>query len=364
VAGRRALWPLLAYGVLGAIARGGEARLPRPRRRVAHPAAPQGGRSSSIRQDKCAGEAPARDRGRGRHAAAPWDIPWRGWKDIFWRTYAKINDNRLMSVAAGVVFYGLLALFPAIAVFVSLYGLFANASTIDAQVTAMSGVLPGGAVEILHQELSRLAASKGANGAGFILGLMFGLWSANSGTKAIIDALNVAYDEKEERSFIRLNLVSLLYTIVAIVGLMLAVGAVVVAPIVLNTMGLGGVAGTLIAIARWPVLIVFVIVVLAAAYCYLPCRREPRWEWLTVGSLFAAIMWFAASLLFSWYIANFGAYNVTYGSLGAAVGMMMWMWISMFVILVGAQLNAEIEHQTGRDSALEPDKPLGKREAV
>lgn len=335
---RRALWPLVAYGVLGVIALARSADTPGQRR-----AAPE--KKGVVGRPSAATRIRALERARIPLAGAPWDIPWSGWKDILRRTYDEINENRLMSVAAGVVFYCLLALFPAIAVLVALYGIFADASTIDAQVSAMSGVLPGGAVDVLHEELRRLAAIKGTNGAGFAFGLLFGLWSANSGTKAIIDALNVAYDEKERRSFIRLNLVSLLYTVVAIACMMLLIGAVVVTPIVLGTVGLGGLSGTLVAVARWPAVIAIVIVGVAAAYRYFPCRREPRWQWLTVGSLFAAVMWFVASLLFSWYITHFGAYNVTYGSLGAAVAMMMWMWISTLVILVGAQLNAEVERE-------------------
>ena len=307
-----------------------------------------------------------REHGRGRHATAPWEIPWRGWKDILWRTYGKINDNRLLAVAAGVVFYSLLALFPAISAFVSLFGLFANPSTINSSLSSLNGVLPGGAVQIVHEELMRLTANKGASlSAGFVVSLLFALWSADAGMRSIIDALNVAYDEKEKRSFVRLVLVSLLYTLIAMAGLMLMIGAVVVAPIVLNTLGLGGVAGTLIAIARWPVALILVILGLAAAYHYLPCRREPRWQWISVGSVAAAVAWFVSSFLFSWYIANFGNYNVTYGSLGAAVGMMMWMWISMLVVLIGAQLNAEIEHQTVRDLTTDGrERPLGRRGAV
>ena len=359
---RRQLWPLLAYGALGVVtfARRGGLRPGRQGGKVAGP-----GSATGDLQRSPPTRPASQERGRGRRAAVPWDIPWRGWKDILWRSYAKINDNRLLAVAAGVVFYCLLALFPAIAAFVSLYGLFADPHTINSQVSAMSGILPGGAVDILHEELKRLTANKGANlSIGFVVSLLFALWSANAGMKAIIDALNVAYGETEKRSFIRLNLASLFYTLVAMASLMVAIGAVVVAPIVLQTLGLGGVAGALIAYARWPALLVLVIVMLAAAYRYLPCRREPRWEWLTPGSVVAAVGWFVSSLLFSWYIANFGNYNVTYGSLGAAVGMMMWMWISMVVILVGAQLNAEIEHQTARDSTVEREKPLGQRGAV
>ena len=181
---RRLFWPLLAYGALSVIAFARQGELRRPRR--------EGGALDRARakEDTPAVAENADERGRGRRATTPRAIPWRGWKDILWRTYAKINDNRLMAVAAGVVFYTLLALFPAITAFVSLYGLFADASTIDSHVSIVAGILPGGAVDILHEELARLAANKSANGAGFIIGLLLALWSANAGTKAIIDALN------------------------------------------------------------------------------------------------------------------------------------------------------------------------------
>ncbi|HEY1864975.1 MAG TPA: YihY/virulence factor BrkB family protein, partial [Roseiarcus sp.] len=181
----------------------------------------------------------AKEPGRGRHAAAPTQIPWAGWKDILWRVYASINDNRLLAVAAGVVFYSLLAIFPAIAALVSLYGLIADASTIDSHLSLAAGVLPAGAVDILHEQITRLTAKNDAKlGLGFVTGLAVALWSANAGMKGIIDALNVVYDEKEKRSFVKLNLLSLLFTLVAIVSLMIALAAVVVAPIVLSAIGL------------------------------------------------------------------------------------------------------------------------------
>jgi membrane protein len=335
---RRPFLPLLAYSALAVIAFA--------RGRTKPPARPKRNATAFHSERR---QAPPSERESGRHAPAPWAIPARAWKNILWRTYAKINDNRLLLVAAGVVFYGLLALFPAIAAFVSLYGLFANPSAIDQQVSALSTVLPGGAVNIVHDELRRLAANRGASlSIGFIVGLLVALWSANAGTKAIIDALNVAYGETEKRSFLRLNLISLIYTLIGMAALMLAVGAVVVIPVVLGRIGLGSVAGTLVSILRWPILIALVLLGLAAVYRYLPCRPQPRWRWITAGSLFATVGWIAGSLLFSWYIANFGHYNATYGSLGAAIGMMTWMWISMIVVLVGAQLNAEIEQETGR----------------
>ncbi len=309
--------------------------------------------------------ARAAELGRGRSARAPWQIPAKGWKDILWRSYQGLNDNRLLAVAAGVVFYGLLALFPAMTAIVSLYGLFANPTTINDQLSTASGILPGGALDVVRDEVSRLAGHSGAKlGVGFIVGLAVALWSANAGAKAMIDALNVAYDEKEKRSFVILNLVSLAFTIAGIAAILLAIGAVVVLPVLLSFLGLGNVTDTLLRLARWPILLVLVIGGLAALFRYAPSRREARWQWLTIGSIFAAVAWLVGSALLSWYLADFANYDATYGSLGAGIGMMMWMWMSSVVILFGAQLNAESERQTVEDSTAESDKPLGARGAV
>ena len=307
----------------------------------------------------------AKEQGRGRHAVAPWHIPWAGWKDILWRVYASVNDNRLLAVAAGVVFYSLLAIFPAIAAFVSLYGLIADASTIDAHLSLAAGIFPAGAVDILHEQITRLTAKGDAKlSLGFITGLAVAIWSANAGMKAIIDALNVVYDEKEKRSFVKLNFLSLLFTLIALASLMVALAAIVIAPIIFSAVGLSSLWSLAIAALRWPLLLVLAAMALAAIYRYGPSRAEARWQWLSVGSGAAAIGWLITSALFSWYIAHFGAYNATYGSLGAAVGMMMWMWISAIVILLGGELSAEIEHQTAKDSTVGSEKPLGERGAV
>jgi membrane protein len=307
----------------------------------------------------------AHEPGRGRHAGSPWQIPWKGWKDIFWRTYKQISEDRLLAVAAGVVFYGLLAVFPAVTAFVSLYGLFASTSAISDHLSIAAGILPEGAVDILREQIGRLAAKSDAKlSFGFIFGLAMALWSANAGMKAIMDALNVVYEEKEKRGFLKLNLVSLAFTLAAIGSLLLAVGAVVVLPIVLAHLGLQNVTDALFRLARWPLLLVLVIVGLAVLYRFGPSRREPRWQWLTVGSVFAAAAWLLSSALLSWYLASFANYNATYGSLGAGIGMMMWMWVTSIVILFGAELNSEIEHQTARDSTVGGDKPLGARGAV
>jgi len=302
---------------------------------------------------------------RGRHADAPWQIPLRGWKDILWRAYQQIGEDRLLAVAAGVVFYGLLALFPAVTALVSLYGLFGNASAINDHLASLGGILPGNAIDIIHEQIVRLTAKSGAKlGFGFVIGLVLSLWSANAGMKAIIDALNVVYEEKEKRGFIKLNLVSLAFTLAAIGSALLALGAVVVLPIALNHLGLASITDALFRFARWPLLLVFVILGLAMIYRYGPSRREPRWQWLSVGSVFAAVAWLGGSALLSLYLSEYAHYDVTYGSLGAGIGLMMWMWVSCIVILFGAQLNSEIEHQTAKDSTVEHDEPLGARGAV
>jgi membrane protein len=268
------------------------------------------------------------------------------WGVVLWRVYQKMNDNRLLAVAAGVVFYGLLAVFPAITAFVSLYGLMADPSTIHERLSLATGVLPQGALNILDEQLTRLTSHRtSALSAGFIGGLLVALWSANAGAKAVMDALNVAYGEPEKRSFVRLNLVALAFTLGTIFALMVALCAVVVAPIVLSQLGLSGASETLIALARWPILLGLVVLGLTILYRYGPSLTDPRWTWLFPGNVIAAVSWLILSGLFSWYIGHFGSYDATYGSLGAAIGMMTWMWISMIVVLLGAEVNADIQRQ-------------------
>lgn len=323
------------------------------------------GTTRSSDESRAVQHARACEPGRGRHAEAPWQIPWRGWKDIVWRTYRQIGEDRLLAVAAGVVFYGLLALFPAVTALVSLYGLFAKAATISNHLTMMAGILPGSAVDIIREQVTRLTAKGDAKlGFGFAAGLGIALWSANAGMKAIMDALNVVYEEKEKRGFTKLNLVSLAFTLAGIACMLLAMGAVVALPLFLTRVGLGSLTQTLFQLLRWPALLILVIVGLAFIYRFGPSRREPRWQWISVGSVVAAIGWLASSALLSWYLSNFAHYDATYGSLGAGIGLMMWMWISSIAILLGAQLNSEIEHQTARDSTVGRDKLLGARGAV
>lgn len=304
------------------------------------------------------------DQARGRRAVAPWQIPWKGWKDILIRTYEQINKDRVLAVAAGAVFYELLALFPAITAIVSCYALVAKPSTINDHLATLAGFLPGSALNIIRDQVNHVIAKGDTRlGFAFVVSLLIALWSANGGTKAMIDALNVVYEEEEKRGLIKLNALALAFTFGGIVAALLAIGSVVAVPIILNTLGLGSIVGPLLRLGRWPVLIVSMLLGLAVLYRYGPSRRSPQWHWLSVGSAAATLTWLAGSALLSFYLSNFANYNATYGSLGAAIGLMIWMWMSTIVVLVGAELNAEIEHQTMADSTEGGGKPLGRRGA-
>jgi membrane protein len=303
--------------------------------------------------------------GHGRHARNPFRIPWAGWKDILWRTYQRSNDDRLLATAAGVVFFGLLAVFPAVTALVSSYGLFADPSTIGANLQSLALMLPEGSFQIVQDQIARVL-DKGSVALGwtFLFGLLLAIWSANAGVKAVIDALNVVYEEREKRGFIALNLLSLAFTIGGIVALLLMVSAVVAFPLALDHLGLPPDSRVIVSLARWPLMFVGLLAALGILYRFGPSRRAPRWEWLGIGTLAAVLLWIAGSAALSWYLSNFGNYSATYGSLGAAIGLMMWMWMSAIIVLFGAELNSEIEHQTAADTTDGMPKPLGSRGAT
>lgn len=285
--------------------------------------------------------------GCGRNGTASGSGPLRGWafwKRVLVRVYEEFMEDRLLSLAAGVVFYGLLALFPALTAVVSCYALFSDPATINSHLAILKQVMPTGGYDIMHQQISHIAASTtGDLSLAFFVSLGIALWSANAGLKAIIDALNIVYGVKELRSFIRLNVVSLIMTVCTIVGLLLAMAAVVVVPVVLSYLPLGSFGGAILAWLRWPALILLLMVGLALLYRFGPNRQNPRWQWFSAGNVFAVLGWLAGSSALSWYLSDFANYNATYGSLGAGVGLMMWLWVSAIVVLAGAELNTEIE---------------------
>jgi len=320
-------------------------------------------RAQAGRKGSCAMQD-LRDRGRGRTAAHPLEVPARGWKDILFRVWKNIGKDRVILVAAGVTFYLILALFPAIAALVAL-GLFADPTTITSHLDSIAALVPAGALEVIRDQITRVASQgRTTLGLTFIAGFLVSLWSANAGMKSLFDALNLVYNEPERRSFIWLNIISLMFTVLAIVFVLVASGVMVVIPIVLNFIGLGGATEMVIKIARWPALLIIVTLALALLYRYGPSREKPQWRWITWGSAVAAVSWVVVSILFSWNAENFGSYNRTYGSLGAIIAFMIWIWLSIIVVLIGAELNAETEHQTVHDTTTGRPKPLGARGAT
>ncbi|HEX4893239.1 MAG TPA: YihY/virulence factor BrkB family protein [Hyphomicrobiaceae bacterium] len=309
--------------------------------------------------------SPDRSSERGRQADRPSEIPARGWLDILKRTFERFGKDRLLLISAGVTFYLLLALIPALAAFLSLYGLFFAPEDVTRHINRLAAIMPQGTLELVGREATRIVSQGGGTlSAALITGFLISLWSANAGMKAIIEGLNVAYGETEKRSFLWLNLRSLAMTVGAMVALLVTIAGLAIVPLVLAALAPAPAVSALISIGRWPLLLGLVVLAIAALYRFGPSRDKPRWRWLTWGSGAAAIAWLAASLLFSWYVSNFGQYNATYGSLGAVIALMTWMWLSTTVILLGAELNAEIEHQTARDTTTGPNAPMGSRGAT
>jgi membrane protein len=325
---------------------------------------PRGGPGNETALAQEGGDLAAQD-DRGRTAAAPSEIPARGWKDVMWRVYNDISEHRIVAIAGGVTFYSILAIFPAIAAFVSLYSLFADPATIQSHIDSLSGVLPGGATSVIHNQIDRVSGQGSTKlGLASLAGFAISLWSANAGIKALFDALNIVYEEREKRGFFLLNAVSLGFTLAGILLVLVAIAAMVALPAALNYLGTAFNTKLLIDVLRWPLLLVMISLAISVIYRYGPSRERAQWRWLSWGSAFAAIGWLVMSLLFSWYAANFGSFNRTYGSLGAVFGFMTWMWLSTAVLLVGAELNAEVEHQTLKDSTTGPPRPMGRRGAV
>ena len=321
---------------------------------------PQPGLSRQTRAEPAHFES--QEPGRGRVAADPRHIPWQGWKDILWRTYREMSQDRLTIVAGSVTYYTLLAIFPALGVFVSVYGLIADVRTVQEQLVQLSTIFPPEAVSLLGDQMLRLA-NREATGLSlaFVVSLLLSVWSANAAMKALFDGLNIAYDEREKRNYVLRTVLTYGFTVALLIFLTAVSAILVAAPLVLEALNLR--KDWLIA-ARWPLVYAVAASAFAVVYRYGPSRSLARWRWVVIGSLAAAFLWMAGSASFSWLLNNLARLDATYGSLGTVIGFMLWIWFSVIVVLVGAELNAEIEHQTAIDSTTGPPAPMGERGAA
>ena len=305
-----------------------------------------------------------RDGERGRDADRPSEIPRRGWKDVALRVKGELKEDQVPLLSAGVAFYILLALFPALAAIVSIYGLVADPGQVSEHVGDLTAALPDSARELITEQLESVV--KGAeDGVGFALvgGIVAALWSASSGMKHLVAAINAAYDEEESRKFFKLRGLSLLLTVGAVVFGVVAIGVLTVLPAIVDRTGLGSAGQTAVQILSYPALAIGFGVGLAVLYRYAPDRDNPRWRWVSPGAAIATVVWIVASLAFSFYASNFGSYSETYGSIGAVIILMLWLVITAFSVVLGAEIDSEMEAQTARDSTEGHPEPMGRRGA-
>lgn len=302
--------------------------------------------------------------GRGRKAIHPFQIPASGWKDILLRVKEENTADNLALVAAGVAFYFMLSLFPALIATVSIYGLVADPVTVERQVAQLLSIMPSEAGALIAGQLRALGSGEGGGlGLSLAIGLLLAIWSAARGAKALIIGLNIAYEETERRGFVRQQLVALAFTVGFVLFAGVSLALIAALPHLVDSVPLGGLGPTATFVATWALLLVLLLLGLAVVYRYGPARNHARWQWVSVGSVVAAVLWLLASLGFSWYASRFGSFNETYGTLAGGVLLLLWLQITAYVTLLGAELNAEVEHQTAEDSTVGEPKPMGQRDA-
>jgi membrane protein len=301
---------------------------------------------------------------RGRQARRPSEIPPRGWWDIAVRVKNEMSKDHLSIVAAGVALYAFLAVFPGLAALVSIYGLATDPADLQRHMNGIEGLLPSGAADVVNDELQRIVERQSSTlGWGLVGGLLIALWSASKGMKGMFESLNITYDEQEKRGFFKLNGMAILLTLGAILFVIFFLALIVGVPALLATIQMGEIAENAISYLRWPLLAVCAIAALAVLYRYGPSREKTQWKWVSWGAVVATVIWLAGSFLFSFYVSNFGNYNATYGSIGVIVILITWLLLGAYTVLLGAEINAEMEHQTAQDTTTEESQPMGRRGA-
>lgn len=329
------------------------------------PATPEGEPAPAVPSEKQEATPEEKyEHGRGRSAETPTQIPLKGWLDILARTKQQLDADNLTVVAAGVAFYGFLAVVPALAALIAVYGLVLDPAQVSQQVEALARVLPGEVIPLLREQMTRITTDGKTAGIGALVGFAIALYSSANATKALISGLNITYDETEKRSFMKLTGISFLLTIGAIVGAVFAVGVLAVLPTVFERMAITSGAETLLTLARWPVLIGGFLAALAVMYRFGPCRHDAQWRWVSPGAITAAVLWLLGCGIFSLYVSKLAGYDKTYGPLGTVVIFLMWLFVTAYVVLLGAEFNAEAERQTRKDTTEGQPKPLGQRHAT
>jgi membrane protein len=300
----------------------------------------------------------------GREAEHPTEIPGHGWKRVLARVKDRTLRDNLSIIAAGVAFYAFLAIPSALTALVALYGLAFNPADVQRQLSALHGVMPAEAVQLVTQQLKAVTSQPQTSlGIGFIVALLVAIWGARSAMSTFITALNIAYGEEERRSFFRFQAMAFGLTGLAVVFAVLSIALIGVLPAAIDLLPFGSFGKTIASVVRWPVLLALMTIGLAAIYRYAPSREEAKWRWVSWGASVATVFWIAASALFSVYVGEFASYDKTYGSVGAVVVLMMWLYVSAFAVLLGAELNGEMEHETARDTTTGAPSPIGRRGA-
>ncbi|WNV77272.1 YihY/virulence factor BrkB family protein [Geodermatophilus sp. DSM 44513] len=309
--------------------------------------------------------APGEDRLPGITADTPTEIPWRGWKQILKRAWAEHNADNMPIIAGGVAFWGFLSIFPALIATISLYGLVASPETVTRQIEDLSAQLPEEAAQLIGEQLRSLATGNGgALSLSLVVSLAGALWSVSGGMGNLITAVNLAYDEVETRNFVKLRATSLVLTLGAIVFVLVTFSLVAVVPVVLDALPLGPFATVLTQVARWVLLLGVFAGSLAVLYRVAPDRDAPKLRWVSLGAVVVTVVWALVSVAFSFYVDRFGSYNETYGTIAGVIVLMLWLYITCYLLLLGAEINSEAEHQTAQDTTEGPPAPMGERDAV
>ncbi|MGY1719704.1 YihY/virulence factor BrkB family protein [Blastococcus sp. SYSU DS0552] len=310
-------------------------------------------------------DAPAPEQLPGIRAANPLQIPAGGWKQVLKRAWAENNADNMPIIAGGVAFFGFLAIFPALLAVISIYGLVVTPEQAAAQVESFTAGLPAEAQRLIEDQVTAVTANAGgALTLSLVLSILAALWSASGGVNNLVKAVNIAYDEVETRNFVKLRALSLVLTLGAIVFVLLTIGLVAVLPVVIDLLPLGAVGTVLIEVARWVALLTVVAGSLAVLYRVAPDRDAPRFRWVSLGSIVVTVVWALVSLGFTLYVNNFGSYGETYGAIAGVVVLMLWLYLTCYLVLLGAEINSEAEHQTGLDTTDGEPLPMGERDAV